>query len=118
MASGFRLGREELRELRARHRMRAQGVETHTEPKVLISNDLSDAFTVIDVTCGDLIGVVFQGALVLSELGLDVHGAVLTTEADKALDSFYVTQEDGAKITDAARCAQIASALERELSST
>jgi [protein-PII] uridylyltransferase len=118
MAAGFRLGREELRELRGRHRMRALAVETFTEPKVLISNDLSDTFTVIDVTCSDRIGVVFQGALVLSELGLDVHGAVLTTEADRALDSYYVTREDGEKITDEARCAEIAAALERELSST
>ena len=98
--------------------MRAHAVETYTEPKALISNDLSDAFTVIDVTCSDRIGVVFQGALVLSELGLDVHGAVLTTEADRALDSFYVTGEDGAKITDASRCEAISSALERELAST
>jgi [protein-PII] uridylyltransferase len=117
MVSGFRLGREELRDLRGRHRLRAHGVETYTEPKVLISNDLSDAFTVIDVTCSDRIGVVFQGALVLSELGLDVHGAVLATEADRALDSYYVTGEGGAKITDEARCAEIAAALERELSS-
>jgi [protein-PII] uridylyltransferase len=82
---------------------------------VLISNDISDAFTVLDVTCRDQIGILFQVALVLSEMGIDVHGAVLTTEADKVMDSFYVTAGDGGKITDVARCTSIAHALEHEL---
>jgi len=118
LSSNFRLDREELRALRARFRLRQRAhVDTGTVPKVLISNELSDAFTVIDVTCRDQIGILFQVALVLSELGLDVHGAVLTTEADKVMDSFYVTGEGRAKVLDAARCASIAEILERELAS-
>lgn len=118
LGSRFRLDREELRALRARFRMTQRAaVDTGTAPKVLISNDLSDTFSVIEVTCRDQIGILFQVALVLSETGLDVHGAVLTTEADKAMDSFYVTAEDGGKITDTARCLSIASALEIELAS-
>jgi [protein-PII] uridylyltransferase len=116
LASNFRLDREGLHALRSRFRMRQRAlVDTSTIPKALISNELSDAFTVIDVTCRDQIGILFQVALVLSELSLDVHGAVLTTEADKVLDSFYVTDENGAKVVDAARCASIAQTLEREL---
>jgi [protein-PII] uridylyltransferase len=118
MASGFRLGRAELRDLRHHHRLRARGVEAHTEPKVLISNEISDDLTVLDITCRDQIGILFQVALVLNEMGLDVHGAVLTTEADRALDSFYITTEGGSKVVDAERCDAIAAALEAELSST
>lgn len=119
LASDLRLHRQELRALRDRYRLRQRTIlDTGTQPKVLISNELSDFFTVLDVTCRDQIGILFQVALVFSELGLNVHGAVLTTEADKVLDSFYVTDEDGAKVTDVARCALIVETLERELAST
>jgi [protein-PII] uridylyltransferase len=119
LASRHRLDRAELRALRDRFRLHQRvPVDTGAAPNVLISNDISDTFTVLDVTCRDQIGILFQVALVLSEMGLDVHGAVLTTEADKVMDSFYVTAGDGAKITDIARCASIARALEHELAST
>jgi [protein-PII] uridylyltransferase len=118
-AAGFRLDRAGLRALRDRFRLTQRAVvDTGAAPKVLISNDISDTFTVLDVTCRDQIGILFQVALVLSEMGLDIHGAVLTTEADKATDSFYVTAEGGDKITDEARCASLAVALERELATT
>jgi [protein-PII] uridylyltransferase len=116
LTSPFRLDRDELRTLRNRFRLRQRTlVDTGTLPKVLISNELSDSFTVVDVTCRDQIGILFQVALVLNELDLNVHGAVLTTEADKVLDSFYVTDAQGAKVTDASRCASIIETLEREL---
>jgi [protein-PII] uridylyltransferase len=117
MKSDFRLGRAELRDLRSYHRMRTRGVETFTEPKVLISNEISDTLTVLDLTCRDQIGILFQVALVLNEMGLNVHGAVLTTEADRALDSFYITAEAGGKVTDPAHCEAIVGAIEAELSS-
>lgn len=118
LSSGFRLDRAELAALRARLRLRQRTlVETGETPNVLISNDISDDFTVLDVTCRDQIGLLFQVALVLSEMGVDVQGAVLTTEADKAIDSFYVTADDGARIDDAERRRAIVLALERELAS-
>ncbi len=116
----FQLGREELRELRRHYRSRAGygvGGETYVEPRVLVSNDISDAFTVVDVTCPDQIGTLFQVTLVLSELGLNVHGAVLTTEADKAIDAFYITAEDGSKISGERLREKIILTLERELAS-
>ncbi len=114
----FLLDRGELRELRRRDRaVHDITGDAPIEPKVLASNDISDVFTVMDVVCRDRIGILFQVALVLSELGLNVHGAVLTTEADKATDAFYITSEDGKKITDDARCEEIIAAIGRELAS-
>lgn len=118
LASGLRFDRADLAEIRARLRLRqCAAVDTGEAPNVLISNDISDDFTVLDVTCRDQIGILFQVALVLSEMDVDVHGAVLTTEADKAIDSFYVTDGSGARIADAERLRGIASAIERELAS-
>jgi [protein-PII] uridylyltransferase len=114
---GFRLGRGELRRRqRARPGYSVEG-EGGIIPKVLTSNEISDEFTVVDVTCRDQIGLLFQVAAVFDELELSVHGAVLTTEADKAMDSFYITAADGKKILDDARREEIASSLERELAS-
>jgi [protein-PII] uridylyltransferase len=116
LSSGFRLGRPEFAALRARLQLRQRAlVDTGETPKVLISNDISDDFTVLDVTCRDQIGLLFQVSLVLSEMGVDVHGAVLSTEADKAIDSFYVTTDAGARIDDAAHRRAIVLAIEREL---
>lgn len=115
---GFQLNRQGLRALRdgLRYRVRS-GMEMVVTPKALISNEISDDFTVVDVTCRDQIGILFQVALVLSEMNLDVHGAVLTTEADRAMDSFYITEEGGGKVVNVSRRGAIADALERELSS-
>jgi [protein-PII] uridylyltransferase len=119
LRADFRMGREELRALPGRRRRSAADVEREVSivPKVLVSNEISDAFTVADVTCGDQIGLLFQVALVFSELGLDVHGAVLTTEADKAMDAFYITVEGGGKVEDIGRIEAIRAAIESELAS-
>jgi len=114
----FLLDRPELRELRRRAQSFQEiNGDAPIVPKVLTSNDISDAFTVVDIICRDQIGILFQVALVLSELGLNVHGAVLTTEADKATDAFYITDEGGNKVTDVARCEEISVAIGRELAS-
>ena len=116
LRSHRRLGREELEVLRIRYRNRSgipEGV--HSEPEVSASNDISESFTVIDITCQDQLGLLFQVAQVFSDLGLSVHGAVLTTEADKAMDSFYLAGEDGGKIQNPDRLESIRSSLMREL---
>jgi len=76
-----------------------------------IDNDVSDAFTVLDVTAGDRMGLLFTITNCLYRLGVDIHLAKVTTMVTQALDAFYVTEQDGRKIEDPARLEEIRSAL-------
>jgi [protein-PII] uridylyltransferase len=76
-----------------------------------IDNDVSDAFTVLDVTASDRVGLLFTITNCLYRLGVDIHLAKVTTMVTQALDAFYVTEQDGRKIEDPARLEDIRSAL-------
>jgi [protein-PII] uridylyltransferase len=77
-----------------------------------IDNDVSDAFTVLDVTAGDRVGLLFTITNSLYRLGVDIHLAKVTTMVTQALDAFYVTEQHGwRKIEDPRRLDDIRSAL-------
>jgi [protein-PII] uridylyltransferase len=83
-------------------------------PKIAIDNQLSDAYTVIEVKSPDRLGLLYQITRSLSALGLDIASARIATEIDKALDTFYVADQRGNKLDDAA-CARTKAALEQNL---
>jgi len=83
----------------AEHRLGAFSVE----PEVMINNTLSDDFTVIEVVGLDRPGLLYDVTNALSDLNLDISSAHITTFGEKAVDSFYVTDLIGNKITAPAR---------------
>jgi [protein-PII] uridylyltransferase len=107
LEENFKFSREELHELRARFKPRsALGAvgrvrELPMKATVAFSNEVSDNFSTVDITCSDKLGLLFQVTKVFSDLKLNVHGAILTTEADKAMDSFYVTDAENRKLASA-----------------
>lgn len=66
-------------------------------------NDSSAQCTVIDVETEDRVGLLYTIAHTLSELKVDVILSKVTTEKGAAIDSFYVTEIGGGKITAQAR---------------
>ncbi|MCF6321869.1 MAG: [protein-PII] uridylyltransferase [Rhizobiaceae bacterium] len=85
-------------------------------PIVLIDNDLSNKFTVLEVEGLDRHGLLADLAEELSNLNLDIGSAQIVTFGEKAVDTFYVTDLTGAKITDKARKRKIENALIKVLS--
>jgi [protein-PII] uridylyltransferase len=73
------------------------------EPEVIVSNALSDAFTVIEVAGRDRTGLLYELTNTLSDLSLDIASAHITTFGEKAVDVFYVTDLTGKKVESAAR---------------
>ncbi len=69
---------------------------------VLVDNQVSNDFTVLDVFAQDRVGLLFTITNSLFHLGLSIHVAKITTNVDQVLDVFYVT-EDGRKIVDGQR---------------
>jgi len=62
---------------------------------------------VIEVSGLDRTGLLYDLTNVISRLNLNIGSAHVVTFGEKAVDSFYVTDLTGAKITQAARQANI-----------
>ena len=54
----------------------------------------------VDVFTQDRVGLLFAITHTLFELALVIHVARISTNADQALDVFYVSDREGNKITD------------------
>ena len=84
---------------RKQRRARAFPVET----RVRIDNDLSNAFTVIEIEGQDRPGVLSRITDALSASNLNIGSAHIVTFGEKIVDTFYVTDLIGAKLTSDAR---------------
>ncbi|KJS21473.1 MAG: protein-PII uridylyltransferase [Hoeflea sp. BRH_c9] len=73
------------------------------KPQVTISNTLSNKFTVIEIECLDRTGLLSEVTSVLSDLSLDIASAHITTFGEKVVDTFYVRDLVGQKITSESR---------------
>jgi [protein-PII] uridylyltransferase len=74
-------------------------------------NDSSDAFTIIDVTGPDRVGLLYRITRALFDLNLDIGSAKIVTEGARVMDSFYVTDLFRRKIVDGERLEKIKEAL-------
>jgi [protein-PII] uridylyltransferase len=83
--------------------------------RVEIDNEVSRAYTVLDVYTGDRVGVLFTITNCLYHLWLEIHLAKITTMVDQVLDVFYVTDNEGRKIEDPDRLETIRAELVRAL---
>jgi len=68
------------------------------EPAVSVDNDLSDSFTVIEVSCLDRVGLLYDIGRSISDLSLNIASAHIATFGERAVDTFYVTDLLGYKI--------------------
>ncbi len=63
-----------------------------------IDNDTSDFYTVIDVETGDRFGLLYSITKVMSDMGISIYIAKITTRLMRVTDSFYVRDIFGQKI--------------------
>ena len=70
--------------------------------EVTIDNRTSERYTVVDVFTQDRVGLLFAITYTLFKLGLRIHIARITTNADQALDVFYISDREGDKISELA----------------
>jgi [protein-PII] uridylyltransferase len=80
-------------------------------PRVIIDNQSSNRFTVIEINGLDRIGLLYELTEALYHLNLNIASAHITTFGEKAVDVFYVTDLTGAKIESEPRHRQIERAL-------
>ncbi|MBB4063800.1 [protein-PII] uridylyltransferase [Gellertiella hungarica] len=85
-------------------------------PGVTISNSLSNKFTVIEIECLDRTGLLSEITGALADLSLDIASARITTFGEKVIDTFYVTDLVGQKITNENRSSAIIQRLKAVMS--
>ena len=88
---------------------RLPGLVTH--PEVIVDNDLSHTDTVLEVRAPDSMGVLWRITRALHELDLDIISAKVQTLSSDAVDSFYVRDAAGQKVTDSEYLEEIRRAL-------
>ncbi len=99
------IGEIRLAEMISAKRMHeSTGVEAFSiEPEVSVDNALSSRYSVIEVAGLDRRGLLFQLTTILSQLNINIGSAHIATFGERAADVFYVTDLEGAKITDPVR---------------
>jgi [protein-PII] uridylyltransferase len=70
------------------------------ERKVIIDNQTSQYYTLIEVYGGDSRGVLYQLTQTLADFGLTIHRARIATEVEQLIDVFYVRTQGGDKLSD------------------
>jgi len=81
---------------------------------VRFDNESSPEFTILDVVCWDRAGLLYSLSRALSEAGVNIEFAKISTRLDLAQDVFYVNDSrSGKKLTGKKRLSRIRTALTR-----
>ncbi len=67
--------------------------------KVKIEFEDHEKYTIIDVFSPDRLGFLYQVTSKLNELGLNIYFAKISTKGDDIVDSFYVLNQQGKKVS-------------------
>jgi [protein-PII] uridylyltransferase len=70
------------------------------EPMIGFDSDSSPDSTLMHLRAPDYLGLLYDVSSCLAGLGLSITNARITTEKGAALDTFYLTTAEGAKITE------------------
>lgn len=79
--------------------------------KVVFDNDTVDRYTIISFFAYDEVGLLYRIASTLAEHRLVLAFAKIDTHLDQVADVFYVTEENGDKLTDPQRQADLRATL-------
>ncbi len=68
--------------------------------KIEFDNDVSSQYTVVDIYAQDRLGLLYSILGVFIKMSLNVAKAKISTDVDRVVDSFYLTDISGQKISD------------------
>ncbi len=71
--------------------------------QIHFDNEASESRTSVEVETEDRVGLLHAITQALAETGLDISAAKIVTEKGAAVDTFYVNEKGGSKISDASR---------------
>ena len=90
---------------------RAQSAVAPAEPTVRFDDSASSNATFLEVRAPDRVGVLHRITKAIADLGLDIRHARVLTLGNEVVDSFYVRESGGGRITDEAHKKEISRAI-------
>ncbi|MGV8074060.1 MAG: HD domain-containing protein [Syntrophobacteraceae bacterium] len=79
--------------------------------RILIDNDSSGMYTILEVYTVDRVGLLYTICRTLAELQIRISVAMITTKVDQVADVFYIKTHKGQKVTDPEQIEEIKKAL-------
>lgn len=70
------------------------------DPRVVIDNEASDMYTIIEVYAEDQPGLLYDITRTLAEFGINIYRAKIGVERDHVVDVFYALDPGGGKINE------------------
>lgn len=70
------------------------------QPQVVIDNDTSERYSVVEVYGNDRQGQLYRITQTLADFGVNIYKAFIATEVEQLIDVFYVLDKDGNKLED------------------
>nr|WP_244642292.1 [protein-PII] uridylyltransferase [Chelatococcus reniformis] len=96
-------GEVKIADLVAAKRSYSRSKPFQVAPEVQIDNTLSSRETVLEVSGLDRAGLLYDLTTAIGRLNLNISSAHIVTFGERAVDTFYVTDLTGAKVTSTAR---------------
>ncbi len=93
--------------IRERIRVKAREESFTVPTRIIIDNEASDLFTVIEVNARDRLGLLHDLARTLTALNINIFSAIIATYGEHAVDVFYVKDLFGHKVRNPQKIAQI-----------
>jgi [protein-PII] uridylyltransferase len=101
---------------KARRRRRVLGTRTQEidfPTRTVITNEATDLYTLLEVQTPDRLGLLYDLLRALGKQGINVVLSRIATDRGAAIDSFYLTNSDGERITDPAAMRKIQAAVQQ-----
>ncbi|MGB0575237.1 MAG: [protein-PII] uridylyltransferase [Alphaproteobacteria bacterium] len=76
-------------------------------PRVLINNSASQTHSLVEINARDRAGLLHKVTRTLTQLGLQISSALITTYGERAVDVFYVKDTFGMQVTHEGKLDQI-----------
>jgi [protein-PII] uridylyltransferase len=96
----------------ARRNTGAEAKPVRSQPsEVLVDNDSSSVYTILEVYTPDRVGVLYTMARTLMDLRIRIHVAKVSIKADLGANVFYVKTFEGEKVTDPEQVEELRNAL-------
>ena len=102
-----------LQKARRRRRLPTPQLQELDFPtRTVITNEATNLYTLVEVQTPDRLGLLYDLLRALGKLKVNVVLSRIATEKGGAIDSFYVTNEEGERISDAATMEKIQTAVQ------